>query len=87
MGALTRCLQQLAPYLAGLTIYVAVTQRAPFFNLAQRIAAFRDELIRSSPDSLTATSRLFRPCRFSPGRSMQLCSARETLLDYSRRLL
>lgn len=66
IGALTRCLQQLAPYLADLTICVAVTQRAPFFNLAQRIAAFRDELIRSSPDSLTATSRLLRPCRFSP---------------------
>jgi hypothetical protein len=28
--------QQCARYLAGLTIYVAVTQRAPFFNLARK---------------------------------------------------
>ena len=34
---------QLACYLAGCSIYLAVAEYAPFFNLAQRIAAFRDE--------------------------------------------
>jgi hypothetical protein len=56
-----------------------------FLDLAQGIAAFRDELIRSLP----ARSQL--PRRFTvyvalPGRSIQLCSARETLLDNLRRL-
>jgi hypothetical protein len=36
--------RHLARYLAGLTIYVAVIRRARFFNLAQRIAAFRAKL-------------------------------------------
>src|SRR2546423_4004035 len=34
-----------------------------FFNLAQRIAAFRDELIRSSPTRFPLPSRLYRLCR------------------------
>jgi len=37
-----------------------------FFNLAQRIAAFCDELIRSLPTRSPLPSRLYRLCRSSP---------------------
>src|SRR5438552_8123812 len=37
-----------------------------FFNLAQRIAAFRDELIRSLPTRSPLPSRLYRLCRITP---------------------
>ena len=37
-----------------------------FFDLAKRIAAFRDELIRSLPTRSPLPSRLHRLCRFTP---------------------
>jgi hypothetical protein len=37
-----------------------------FLDLAQRIAAFRDELIRSLPTRSPLPSRLHRLCRFTP---------------------
>src|SRR5436190_21736442 len=37
-----------------------------FFDLAKRIAAFRDELIRSLPTRSPLPSRLYRLCRSSP---------------------
>jgi hypothetical protein len=37
-----------------------------FFNLTQRIAAFRDELIRSLPTRSPLPSRLYCLCRFTP---------------------
>ena len=56
--------------LIGLTIeryprrYVAVAQHAPFFDLAKRIAAFRDELIRSLPARIPAAPFPLAPFRF-----------------------
>jgi hypothetical protein len=67
VGALTRYFPSSSPrYLAGFTIYVAVTQNAPFFDLAKRIAAFRNELIRSLTTRALLPSRVYRLCRFTP---------------------
>jgi hypothetical protein len=67
IGALTRCFPISSPATSRVEpIYAAVTQHAAFFNLAQRIAAFRDELIRSLPTRSPLPSRLYRLCRFTP---------------------
>jgi hypothetical protein len=77
---------QLARYLAGYSIYVAVTQHASFFDLAKRIAAFRNELIRSASRLAHGYLAAFPSMSLYPSRSVQLCFVRETLLDNWHRL-
>ena len=56
VGCLIRCSPCSSPASrAGFTIYVAAARHVPFFKLAERVATLRNELIRSSPDSLSAT--------------------------------
>ena len=62
VSALTRCLPNSSPATSRVSIYVAVTQHAPFFHLEQRIAAFSDELIRALP---VRSPSGFRRCRSS----------------------